>query len=114
MNSRLEFLKRMEDALEQKRAALVHKISSEKDGAVREKQVSDVGDEAQTIAMERLESSLQMTDIDELRLIERALDFLRRGEYGVCVDCGEDISQKRLENHPYAARCIGCQEAFEG
>ncbi|HKY50245.1 MAG TPA: TraR/DksA family transcriptional regulator [Candidatus Limnocylindria bacterium] len=36
-----------------------------------------------------------------------------RGSYGICVDCGDRISEGRLEARPQAARCIACQTHLE-
>jgi len=80
---------------------------------VSDGQVQDTADEALTLSMEKLQNSLQKTEMDELRLIDSALGRISRDEYGICVDCGEPISERRLENFPYAARCIICQEEFE-
>lgn len=44
---------------------------------------------------------------------ESALSRLDNGVYGVCVDCGEKITEARLEYRPEAARCLACQEKFE-
>lgn len=41
--------------------------------------------------------------------IELALDRLRCGRYGRCVDCGEAIGRDRLDVLPSAARCASCQ-----
>ena len=78
-----------------------------------DRQVMDSGDEALSLSLEKLQSSLEKTEIDELHLIDQALERLQTGEYGVCVDCSNLISQKRLEYYPYAARCILCQEEVE-
>lgn len=48
-----------------------------------------------------------------LREVRGALQRLDRGDYGICVDCDEDIPQKRLNVVPWAARCIPCQEAWD-
>lgn len=74
----------------------------------------DPGDEALEMSMERLESSIRSTEMDELRLIDEALTRIEDGSYGICIDCQGGISDGRLENFPYAARCIVCQERFEG
>ncbi len=47
------------------------------------------------------------------RQIQQALDRLRAGDYGICEDCGDPISPKRLEAAPWAHRCVGCQEEAE-
>ncbi len=44
----------------------------------------------------------------ERRRIERALERLASGEYGYCVECGEEIGLKRLEFDPAIQTCIGC------
>ena len=41
--------------------------------------------------------------------IDLALDRLRCGRYGRCVDCGEAVGRERLEVLPAAARCMPCQ-----
>lgn len=41
-----------------------------------------------------------------LKNVERALLKLEEGSYGVCDDCGERISQGRLEARPWSARCL--------
>jgi DnaK suppressor protein len=48
-----------------------------------------------------------------LQLIEKAIEAIDSGRYGECVRCGEDINPKRLSAVPWAAMCIGCQEAVE-
>jgi RNA polymerase-binding protein DksA len=52
-------------------------------------------------------------DVDELRLIDSALQRLSDGTYGICVDCGQEIPSLRLEAEPTAARCIKDQELYE-
>lgn len=41
--------------------------------------------------------------------IDLALDRLRSGRYGRCVDCGRAIGRDRLDVLPSAARCMPCQ-----
>ena len=88
----------------------IEHLSSEE---LTDKQVMDSGDEALSLSMEKLQTSLEKTEIAEVNLISEALERLEKGEYGVCVDCSELISQKRLEAFPYAIRCIACKELLE-
>lgn len=44
----------------------------------------------------------------ELVKINQALERISEGEYGYCVECGEDIPAKRLEIDPAASQCIRC------
>lgn len=52
-------------------------------------------------------------DVEELRAVQGALGRLRRGEYGRCQNCGQQISPARLEALPHAALCIDCQTRAE-
>jgi RNA polymerase-binding transcription factor len=40
--------------------------------------------------------------------LNAALKRLNEGEYGYCLDCGDEISPKRLDLDPTAALCITC------
>jgi DnaK suppressor protein len=44
----------------------------------------------------------------DLQKIEAALNRLDEGEYGYCLDCGDEIAGKRLEIDPAAALCVSC------
>lgn len=50
----------------------------------------------------------------ELARIDAALRRLDEGSFGECLDCGEAISEGRLEANPTATRCVDCAEAREG
>ena len=38
-----------------------------------------------------------------------ALQRMREGEYGYCVECGDEISAARLAAKPDVALCVDCQ-----
>lgn len=48
-----------------------------------------------------------------LRQIERALEKIDEGTYGVCDVTGEDIPMARLEAVPYATMTVKAQEQLE-
>ncbi|MBE3576987.1 MAG: TraR/DksA C4-type zinc finger protein [Limnochordales bacterium] len=48
-----------------------------------------------------------------LELIERALQKLDAGTYGICDRCGRPIGRERLAARPYAVFCYTCQVAEE-
>ncbi|WP_417247679.1 TraR/DksA family transcriptional regulator [Celeribacter sp.] len=63
--------------------------------------------------MDALQSQAMAQAQERGRAIERqrllaALERLEAGEYGYCVDCGEEIAAARLESDPAAPKCIGC------
>lgn len=44
----------------------------------------------------------------EVRLLGTALKRIEQGTYGICHNCGESISQARLDAVPYAQICRNC------
>ena len=38
---------------------------------------------------------------------------LDAGTYGICIDCGRQIDNERLEARPQVDRCLPCQEQAE-
>lgn len=82
-------------------------------GTLSADQVQDLGDQVVTSTMETLRSSLQNSKIGEYKRLKQALAMIEQGTYGVCIDCDKQISPKRLQSFPNAARCLACQETFE-
>ncbi len=76
-------------------------------------QGQDIADQALSSSMENLKMSLQDSGRMEYDRIIRALEKCEDGSYGICSDCENEISEKRLKSFPNAERCIVCQEAFE-
>ena len=113
MKQRAEFLKNVRKKLLERRDEMTKELTSLSHEKVSDGQVKESGDEALSLSMEKLQTSLEQNEIDELNLIDDALARLDKSEYGICIDCADPISSKRLETFPYAARCIVCQEALE-
>ncbi len=49
----------------------------------------------------------------KVREIDNALLKMKEGTYGICDECGEPISKKRLKIIPYSNLCINCQSKAE-
>ena len=81
--------------------------------APRRHQSQDDGDQAVSSTLETLRNSIQDTEYVELVMIESALQSIADGRYGICQDCEQEISEKRLKYYPNAQRCLTCQEAAE-
>ncbi len=80
---------------------------------VSDDQVQDPGDQALTSTMEDINISLQNTELREYKAIVQALNMIEQGDYGICIDCKQAISERRLSLYPNATRCLACQEALE-
>jgi len=76
-------------------------------------QSQDDGDQAVSSTLETLRNSIQNAEYEEYVMIEAALQSIEDGRYGVCQDCEQAISEKRLKYYPNAQRCLACQEAVE-
>lgn len=58
---------------------------------------------------------ISMSDNDRTMLnsIDEALKRTETGDYGLCVNCGEPVPEKRLEAVPWAKYCLRCQDLKE-
>jgi RNA polymerase-binding transcription factor DksA len=57
---------------------------------------------------EEVLEDLGAAGLQEVRMIEAALDRIARGSYGICVVCGEEIGEERLNVLPHTPRCRNC------
>jgi DnaK suppressor protein len=48
-----------------------------------------------------------------VRQLRSAMERLDDGSYGICLQCEEPISPRRLEAVPWAEFCISCQETAD-
>jgi DnaK suppressor protein len=71
---------------------------------------SDEGDLSQQHHEEWIFLNRNTIDMKLLREISDALVRIEQGTYGVCLECEEPISAKRLEAVPWARYCVTCQE----
>ena len=63
---------------------------------------------SEDINLKRLSAQRQL-----LNDVEECLRKVSEGTYGICEDCGEEISEKRLRVIPTATLCIDCKEQRE-
>jgi DnaK suppressor protein len=74
---------------------------------------TDSGDMSQSIFDRELDASVEEGIERRLREVERALQKIEEGTYGVCDDTGEDIPRGRLQAVPEAVRTVEAQQRFE-
>ena len=48
-----------------------------------------------------------------IKKIRKSLEDIENGDYGICEDCGEDISIERLKARPVTSFCIDCKTKRE-
>ncbi len=59
------------------------------------------------------EQSVLVNEQALLTEVNQALERIQLGTYGVCINCGKPIPEKRLEALPWAALDVKCQEQLE-
>ena len=99
-------------ALREKASELRRRMSAEKAAAIvsRLEDPSDSGDLSQQSHEEWLFLNRNNLEKSLLREVEEALMRVKEGTYGVCQECDEPISAKRLQALPWAKFCVRCQE----
>lgn len=75
--------------------------------------VKDAVDDGNDRFLGGIEHAQLLRDQEELRDIDEARERLRRGTYGLCVECGAPIPFERLRAHPAAKFCLVHQAQWE-
>jgi DnaK suppressor protein len=100
------------ESLEHKASEVRQSMSTQKavQALRRGEHSHDEGDLSQQSHEEWLFLNRNTLDMHLLREIEDALRRVEEGTYGVCAECEEPISGKRLKAVPWARYCVSCQE----
>ncbi len=104
MRKRQEIIKEIEENLGQ---------SLLEDKQRRLESARDVGDQALMDLDRELGISLMEMRNRRRQAIDEALTRLTEGTYGICAECGIEISERRLEAVPFAKLCVECQSKEE-
>ncbi|WP_141585533.1 TraR/DksA C4-type zinc finger protein [Actinomadura sp. WMMA1423] len=93
--------------------AAVRALERDREGIVESARLSAVDDEhdpeGATLGFERAHvEALLASARGRLDDLDRALERLAAGTYGVCTSCGGPVGAGRLEARPAAALCISC------
>lgn len=75
--------------------------------------IQDMADAASNTYNADILMSISDNDLTILKDIDNALDKLSKKTYGICEECEEKISEKRLEANPAARYCITCKRQME-
>ena len=102
-----EYRKELENRQEELRAAIRDR------GEIAIEQAPDELDATQLSALR--DQALSELDRESrlLREVAAALARIDNGSYGICEQCEEEISPKRLKALPWARNCVTCQDAID-
>jgi len=113
---RQEKLRKMLQERKRKLLADLHQEVFEKLGGEYHGEFERAMDSGDVSFIDLLQSiDVKLVDIrqEELIQMDEAERKLNEGTYGICEECGKDISEERLAAMPYAVRCIECEEHLE-
>lgn len=103
------FIEKMKDNLLAQKAEILKSLEIQSEDMKSLIKTVESGDEADVAsdAIDRtLLNAMGAQDANRLQQINSALDRIKQGRYGFCLECGAEISQPRLEALPYAPLCI--------
>ncbi|HHD63756.1 MAG TPA: RNA polymerase-binding protein DksA [Desulfobulbaceae bacterium] len=75
--------------------------------------IPDPNDRATVESDRSFELRLRGRERKLMEKIDEALARIESGTFGICQECGEDITIKRLEARPVAELCIDCKTRQE-
>jgi RNA polymerase-binding protein DksA len=111
-----DFLEKQKKSLLEQRKEILDTLAGRNEQLEKLGKGSESGDDVD-IASDTIDrtllNSLGEADQRRLTMIDRALDRIEQGSYGLCLLCGKEIPEARLEGIPYAALCVECQSAEE-
>jgi len=104
-----------QESLVEKKTRLLKEIQEQSAEVASEKldEPGDLVDMATDLLDQELNLSLTTAEINSLKEIDEALIRIENGEYGICVDTGEEIAKTRLKAVPEAKRTLEAQEKYD-
>ncbi len=106
----LEERKRVLDAIEY----LHEETPGSLDDELEEPGIDNHPADSATATLDReIDYTLEENSEHVLSEIDRALERIEAGTYGICKTCGQPISEDSLEAIPYATQCIDCKRRDE-
>jgi DnaK suppressor protein len=98
----------------ERRGSLQHEVAERlKAGRAATFEGGDVIDDSAANTQGDLALSLIQIHSDTLTRVDHALARLDAGQYGLCTECGDEISVQRLNALPFAVRCQSCEHTRE-
>ncbi len=114
-----EFVDKQRERLEELRAELAGVVRGlEEDQRAQAEDEEDFtehdsGDMSQSMFDREMDATLEQTIESRLQYVERALQKVEEGTYGICDDTGEPIPRGRLEAMPEAIYTVEAQQRRE-
>jgi len=118
-----KFLEEMREKLEKEKRLLEEELESftKKDPEVESnyktifpdygKSIGDQDENTDEVEEYLVSLPVEHTLETQLKDVNRALERIRRGRYGICTKCKKQITNERLLAFPAARTCVGCNNS---
>ena len=73
-----------------------------------DKEDENAAEVAEYINSKPVEEGLEKT----LRDVNKSLERIKKGTYGICKYCGKPIEEKRLQARPTSSACVECKKTI--
>ena len=120
MTLRKAQLSKLAATLDQRRGSLLEEVRDALEKSENQQYVelidrapADIGDQSSGDTLADMNLAIIDRHVQEIRSIEAARARMKDAEYGICIDCGDDIDFDRLGAMPTARRCLVCQDQHE-
>ncbi len=103
------------ELLQKERQELLKEISNSYEACreIGQDGVPDIGDMSSAAYSRDVLFNVSETQRQRIHDINVALEQIEKGEYGICMGCGEEISPRRMEVRPFSRYCIECKTDIE-
>src|SRR6476646_2848411 len=108
-------LEKYRKLLHEKKTALLAELAKTKhaEEETTEESTQDIADRAVSSYTREFLYSLNDTARNTMQQIDQALSRIEDGTYGLCLNCGSPMNEKRLTAIPWSRHCLECQELAE-
>ncbi len=103
-----DFTQKMKERLEEEKSRIQEEL---KDLPEHTELGDDIDAGATEYQVDEVNSDIRAQFENDIELIDKAIESIAGGTYGVCSVGGEDISEARLEVLPWADKCVEHQDA---
>jgi DnaK suppressor protein len=113
MKQKYQRIEKLRHVLTQGREALYERVKASRRESNLEalSTPGDAMDVAKSLVDAEINASIIERAEQQLAQIDSALARLDDGQYGICLECGEDIPIERLKAIPSALYCVACKDA---
>jgi DnaK suppressor protein len=108
-------LEKYRKLLQDKKTALLAELAKTRhaEEETTEESTQDIADKAVSSYTREFLYSLNDAERSTVQQIDQALGRIEDGTYGLCLNCGTPMNEKRLSAIHWSRHCVECQELAE-